>query len=326
VGRGQTSVTSAAGRLASFQQEAAGLDTAYSLGPCRAIGYQDHHSNAWSVSVIVLWLAAMALPPAVGFAIFYAVLFGILAVLEGSSSGHLRTLVVVLGLGLGLLAGIAALVAVVRGVIRVLRRWKRTERVFVFQRGVARRIDGEPADCVIYWDDAVSAEWSSWEDNDGVRRQSCTIRGRAGIHVEVDSDFRSPGPVGSWRDGGFVGLMLAVTEEELARRLLPGLIGEYQAGSPVSLCGLTVGQPGISYAPPGRGPRSAPALIGWPEIQRITLDRHLIEIQRAGQRRPITLPSRKREPVSLLTGHLIRYAATHTGGPDVPVIDRPRRR
>jgi hypothetical protein len=317
-----------ASRLEWFQREAADLDSAYRLGPCQAIGYRDHHSSGWFASVILLWLAATALVPGVGFAIFVAVVWGILqaGVLQGTPPDHPRAVVILVGLGLAVLAGIAGLAAVVRGIIRILRRWKRTERVFVFQYGVARRIDSGPADCVVYWDNAVSAEWSHWEGADSADEQSCTIRGQAGSHVVVTSDFRDLAPTGPYRDGGFVGLVLAVAEQELARRLLPGLIGEYQAGSAVSLCGVTVGQPGIGYTPPGRGPRSVLALIGWPEIREITIDRYQIEIRPAGKRRLITLPSREREPVSLFTGHLIRYAAAHTGGPAVPVTGRPRRR
>jgi hypothetical protein len=325
VGTGQGSVTPVGG-LEWFRREAADLDTAYCLGPCQAIGYRDHHSPGWFASVVLLSAAAAALFPGLGLAVFIAIFWGILVAgaPHGTSADHFRAVVILAGLVLAVPAGIVGLVAVVRGLFLVLRRRERIERVYVFQRGVVRRIDGEPGDCVICWDDAVSAEWS-YRKSDGPDEEICTIRGQAGSQVVVDG-FRDLALGVRRGDRGFVGLVLAVAERELAQRLLPGLIGEYQAGSTVSLCGVTVGWPGIGFAPAGRGRRPAPELISWPMIRRITVDGYRIEIRHGGKRRRMTLPPRSGEPVSLLTGHLIRYAAAHSGGPAVPVIDRRRRR
>lgn len=174
------------------------------------------------------------------------------------------------------------------------RSW--TDRLFLCQAGIVLLDARSPEPLVLRWAhlDTMRITIASGYDNDYV--SGCELRDQAGNAVTV-----------SHRLGDAIKGVAAEAERVLAPRLVPGLIGRFNAGEPITVGRVTLDWQGLRSAGDSRRTWQVP----WREAR-------LIEFELQGQRATVKTGKHVRgersfavdgEPNSFVIGYLIARAA-----------------
>ncbi|HEY2264426.1 MAG TPA: DUF6585 family protein [Streptosporangiaceae bacterium] len=173
-------------------------------------------------------------------------------------------------------------------------RPERVDQILVYAGGVIQLTSGEPGPRVVRWDDAASLSVRIVRpDGSDPYIGPSTVRDGAG------SELTTRGPV-----------LAAV----LAPRVVPALLGAFDAGEPVSFGPVRIDRQGITA--PAVADGSAPRLMAWTDMRRITIDaRTRIGIRTVEPGRDFLIDL-DGIPNGLFACHIIERGAA---GADVPV-------
>ncbi len=181
----------------------------------------------------------------------------------------------------------------------------RVDQISFYAGGVIQLLPGEPEPRVVRWDDAVSLSVRIVRpDGSDPYIGPSTVRDQAG------NELTTRGPVLAHRAAAV-----------LAARVVPALLGAFDAGEPVSFGPVRIDRQGITA--PAVADGSAPRLMAWTDMRRITIDaRTRISIRTVGRGRDFRIDL-DGIPNGLFACHLIERGAA---GADVPVEYRQEKR
>jgi hypothetical protein len=182
--------------------------------------------------------------------------------------------------------------------IRVGLRPRAVRRLFWYSGGLAQQDLDEPEPRVLHWDEVDSV--TPVFDYELGRVGSCQLRGGAGTEIAV-----SPGYARA------AGLDLAAEADRvLADRIVPALIGAYDAGQPVVAGRWRVDRAGLTRV---RG-NGREVLTAWRDVRAIEYRRGGELVLAGGERRRRTI-GLSGVPNGMFVGRLIEYAAGQNGIP-----------
>ena len=177
--------------------------------------------------------------------------------------------------------------------MRTGARTRAVRQLFWYSGGLAQQNLDEPEPRVLRWEEVDSFTPLIYDDSGCVA--GCRLRGRTGTEITVSLGY---------------GLRYLVGEADrmLADRLVPELVGAYEAGEPIAAGQWRIGQAGLTRV---RGD-GREALTPWRDIRTIE-QRHDCELT-------IGLGGRRRRTISLagvpngmFIARLIEYAAGQNG-------------
>src|SRR5579859_2304305 len=276
-------------------EDGAQLGEAYGLGPCTRILKARRSSWPDTAVVLLVWLGVSTL-----------VLAPIVA--SGISLGpYTATAKVTADVVAGCLLLLVALLA--------WRAWpNRRDQMFWYPCGAAQLIDGEPEPRIARWEDVDTVTVVFRSDGEGATYLArCSLRDRRGNVLAADTAYGRDVPYD----------FAAEAARSLAPRLVPPLIGAYDAGEPLIFGDTAIGQNGITLTDGDTGEITA---VGWPEIRRIDIYEEgkgrerggeqpasLIGID-VGRRRALSIGLSGR-PNGIFIPHLIKHAAGQANRP-----------
>jgi hypothetical protein len=134
------------------------------------------------------------------------------------------------------------------------RMW--LHRLHRYDLGIAFVDPKHPEPVVLRWAELASVTLEIGSGYEGPYLESCVLRDQAGTTIRLTNNWRNCDDVAS------------LAQDQLAHRLMPGLIRRYEAGEPVTFGHLTIDQSGISSA------KGLPRRMPWQEMLEVTFTMH----------------------------------------------------
>jgi len=177
--------------------------------------------------------------------------------------------------------------------VRTGARTRAVRRLFWYSGGLAQQDRDEPEPCVLSWDEVDSVTPLCYDESGRVG--GCRLRGRTGTEIAVSLGY-------GLRD------LVGEADRMLADRLVPELVGAYDASEPVAAGQWRIGQAGLTRV------RGREELLPGRDIRAIE-HRRDCELTIGAHRRRRRTISLADVPNGMFIARLIEYAAGQNGIP-----------